>query len=51
MKPAMFYRISSVLMLLLAIAHTLGFRQSDPDWGVDSLLASMRSIHFGGAGI
>jgi hypothetical protein len=42
----MFYRISSVLMLLLAIAHTLGFRQSDPDWGVDSLLASMRSIHF-----
>jgi hypothetical protein len=40
------YRISSVLLLLFAIGHTLGFRQSDPTWGVDSLLGSMRSIHF-----
>ena len=28
------------------IGHTLGFRQSDPKWGVDDLLGSMRSIHF-----
>ena len=40
------YRISSVLLLLFAVAHTFGFRQSDPTWGVDTLLASMRSIHF-----
>jgi hypothetical protein len=40
------YRISSVLLLLFAVAHTLGFQQSDPTWGVDALLASMRSIHF-----
>ena len=33
-------------MLLIAVAHSLGFRQSDPDWGVDTLLGSMRSIHF-----
>jgi hypothetical protein len=45
-KASILYRVSSVLMLLLAIAHTLGFRQSDPDWGVDTLLGSMRSIHF-----
>ena len=47
MKASVFYRIAAVLLLLLAVAHTLGFRQSDPQWGVDALLASMRSIHFG----
>lgn len=35
-----------MLLLLFAVAHTLGFRQSDPKWGVDALLVSMRSIHF-----
>ena len=42
----MFYRIAAVLLLLFAVGHTLGFRQSDPTWGVDTLLGSMRSIHF-----
>jgi hypothetical protein len=46
MKASIFYRIAAVLLLLFAIGHTLGFRQSDPKWGVDALLASMRSIHF-----
>ena len=46
MKASMFYRIAAVLLLLLAVGHTLGFRQSDPKWGVDALLVSMRSIHF-----
>jgi len=46
MKPSTFYRIAAVLLLLLAIGHTFGFRQSDPAWGVEGLLASMRSIHF-----
>ena len=46
MKVSLFYRIAAVLLLLLAVAHTLGFRQSDPAWGVDTLLGSMRSIHF-----
>ena len=46
MKASILYRISSVLLLFLALGHTLGFRQSDPNWGVDTLLASMRSIHF-----
>ena len=46
MKASVFYRIAAVLLLLFAIGHTLGFRQSDPHWGVDALLASMRSIHF-----
>jgi hypothetical protein len=46
MKASIFYRIAAVLLLLFAVGHTLGFRQSDPQWGVDALLASMRSIHF-----
>ena len=46
MKASLCYRIAAVLLLLFAIGHTLGFRESDPAWGVDSLLASMRSIHF-----
>jgi hypothetical protein len=46
MKASIFYRIAAVLLLLFAVGHTLGFRQSDPDWGVEALLGSMRSIHF-----
>ena len=46
MSYRIFYRIAAVLLLLFAVGHTLGFRQSDPQWGVDALLASMRSIHF-----
>src|SRR4029079_9522727 len=46
MKASLFYRIAAVLLLLFAVSHTLGFRQSDPTWGVDALLGSMRSLHF-----
>ena len=46
MRPSIFYRVAAVLLLLFAAGHTLGFRQSDPAWGVDALLAGMRSIHF-----
>jgi hypothetical protein len=45
-KASMLYRVAAVLLLLFAIGHTFGFRQSDPKWGVDALLGSMRSIHF-----
>lgn len=46
MKASVFYRIAAVLLLLFAVGHTVGFSQSDPTWGVDALLGSMRSIHF-----
>jgi hypothetical protein len=46
MKASLFYRIAAVLLVLFAAGHTIGFRQSDPEWGVDALLSSMRSIHF-----
>src|SRR2546423_1286790 len=46
MKASLFYRIAAILLLLFAAGHTLGFRESDPTWGVDTVLGSMRSIHF-----
>ncbi len=51
MKPSVLYRIVAVLLALWAIGHTLGFRQTDPKWRVDSLVASMKSIHFDAGGI
>jgi hypothetical protein len=46
MKASVFYRIAAVLLLLFAIGHTLGFRQSDPAWGVDAVVGSMHGTHF-----
>ena len=46
MKAPLFYRIAAVLLLLFAVGHTLGFRESDPTWGIDTFLGSLRSIHF-----
>jgi hypothetical protein len=45
-KASTFYRIAAVLLLLFAVSHTVAFSQSDPSWGVDSLVSSMHSIHF-----
>ena len=46
MNASTCYRIAAVLLVFFAAGHTIGFRQSDPTWGVDALLSSMRSIHF-----
>lgn len=46
MKASVLYRTAAVFLLLFAIGHTVGFRQSDPQWGVGTLLGLMRSIHF-----
>jgi|SRR5215472_604811 len=46
MRASILYRISSVLILLFAVGHTLGFRQTDPSWGVDQTLATLKQITF-----
>jgi hypothetical protein len=46
MEASMLYRFAAVLLLLFSLAHTLGFRQSDPKWGVDAVLGAMQSVHF-----
>ena len=50
MKAKWMYRIASVLLILFAAGHTLGFRKVDPHWGVDALVASMKAIHFDAQG-
>jgi hypothetical protein len=50
LKASVPYRIASVLMLLFAIGHTLGFRQDVPEWGAASVTGLMRSIHFNAQG-
>lgn len=46
MKASLLYRIASVLLFLFALGHTVGFRQHDPQWGVESVLGLMQSVHF-----
>ena len=46
MRSPAFYRVASVLLLLFAVGHTVGFQQSDPTWGVGAVLGSMQSSQF-----
>jgi len=46
MKATLVYRISAVVLILFAAGHTLGFRKVDPRWGIDSIVASMQTVHF-----
>lgn len=46
MRASIFYRTAAVLLLIFAVGHTLGFRDADPAWGIDAVLASMQSRHF-----
>ena len=50
MKASVFYKISAILLVLFAAGHTMGFRQTDPAWGVDTLIAMMKSMHFDAQG-
>jgi hypothetical protein len=51
MRSSVFYRIASVLLVLFAVGHTLGFRRIDPGWkGVDSVVAAMQGAHFDAQG-
>jgi hypothetical protein len=46
MNASLLYRISSVLLVLFAVGHTIGFRQVDPSWGADAVANGMRSVSF-----
>ena len=46
MNASLLYRISSVLLVLFAFGHTIGFRQVDPHWGADTVVNGMRSVRF-----
>jgi hypothetical protein len=46
MKASLCYRISSVLLVLFALGHTIGFRQVDPHWRADTVVDGMKSVSF-----
>jgi hypothetical protein len=50
LKSSAFYRIASVLLLLFAAGHTLGFRQNNPDARVNAVIGAMRSVHLDAQG-
>jgi len=45
-KASLLYRTASVLLILFALGHTLGFRRVDPRWKLDSIIAALQSTHF-----
>jgi hypothetical protein len=45
-RASLLYRVASGLLCLMAVGHTYGFRQSDPAWGLGSLLRTMQSQQF-----
>jgi hypothetical protein len=46
MRASLFFRTASVLSILFAGGHTAGFRNTDPQWGADATVASMKSVRF-----
>ena len=46
MSPALLYRIASVLLVLNAAGHTLGFRRVDPRWGIDATIGALKATQF-----
>ena len=46
MSASLLYRISSVLLVLFAAGHTIGFRQVDPSWKADVVAGGMKSVTF-----
>jgi len=51
MKASLLYQVASILLILFAIGHTWGFRQTDPKWGIDALLQSLRATRFHANGL
>jgi hypothetical protein len=46
MSARLLYRISSGLLVLFALGHTIGFRHIDPGWNADAVVNGMRSVSF-----
>ena len=50
MKTSILYRIAAVLLVLLAVGHTLGFRQDNPEWQATAVISAMQAVHFDAQG-
>jgi hypothetical protein len=43
MSSRALYRVASVILVLYATAHGLGFRKADPRWNADATIAAMKT--------
>jgi predicted membrane channel-forming protein YqfA (hemolysin III family) len=46
MSVSSIYRIVSVLIVVFALGHTLGFNRVDPTWGVSAPIATLQQVRF-----
>lgn len=46
MTTKFIYRVVTVLLLLFALGHTLGFNRVDPSWGVSAPIDALQTIRF-----
>ena len=46
MSPSVLYRAASVLLVLFAFGHQLGFRRVDPRWGVSAAIEALKATQF-----
>jgi hypothetical protein len=46
MNAGVLYRVSSVLLVLFAVGHTMGFHRVNPRWGADAVAGGMKSVRF-----
>ena len=46
MRASLLYRISSGLLVLFALGHTIGFRRVDSSWNADGVVNGMRTVTF-----
>jgi hypothetical protein len=51
MRASLLFRIDAVLIALFAVGHTIGFRQIDPRWGIDTVVGGIKSIRFEAQGM
>ena len=49
-KASVLFRVAAILIGLFAAGHTFGFRQIDPRWQIDTLIASMQQTRFAAQG-
>jgi hypothetical protein len=45
-SPSVLYRAASVLLVLFAFGHQLGFRRVDPRWGVNAAIETLKATPF-----
>lgn len=50
MKASWLYRIATILLVLFAVGHTVGFRRNVPEWKAASVIGAMQSTHFDAQG-